>query len=273
VRSLDLGPLKDKDVEVLLRRLAGGAGRGVPEGSGEEPEGSDHARSELERLGEWLAAETGGQPFYLLETLKALIEEEKLVVRARPDGGGVLGVGPNLRVESGRGDLLPSSVREVIRSRLSRLSPAASELLAAGAVLGRRFGFETLVGVAGLAEAEGLRGLDELLGRRLLLEESVGQEEEALVRFDAVYSFSHEKIRQVAHTEGGQARRRVLHRRAFGVLEGVAPHPRSWRATRWRAVCGTRPSIIPWRPATRPRRCSPCGTPSCTTSGRGRCWM
>ena len=223
VRSLDLGPLKDKDVEVLLRRLAGAAGD--PEGSGEEPEGSDHARSELERLGEWLAAETGGQPFYLLETLKALIEEDKLVVRARPDGGGVLGVGPNLRGESGRGDLLPSSVREVIRSRLSRLSPAASELLAAGAVLGRRFGFETLVGVAGLAEAEGLRGLDELLGRRILLEEGVGQEEEALVRFDAVYSFSHEKIRQVAHTEGGQARRRVLHRRAFGVLEGGGASP------------------------------------------------
>jgi DNA-binding SARP family transcriptional activator/tetratricopeptide (TPR) repeat protein len=219
VRSLALGPLGNEDVEGLLLRLARVGSESVG-----DPEGSDQARPGLQRFGEWLAAETGGQPFYLLETLKALIEEGKLVVWVRPDGGRVLGVGPTLRVESGLRGLLPSSVRAVIHSRLSRLSPAASELVAAGAVLGRRFGFETLVGVAGLGEAEGLRGLDELLGRRLLLEEGGGQEEEeeeeALVRFDAAYSFSHEKIRQVVYTEAGQARRRVLHRRAFGVLEG-----------------------------------------------------
>ena len=38
------------------------------------------------------------------------------------------------------------------------------------------------------------------------------------------YSFTHEKIRQVAYTEMGHARRRLLHRRAFEVLkEGGAP--------------------------------------------------
>ncbi len=116
---------------------------------------------------------------------------------------------------------LPQSVREVIRERLSRLSPSASELLAAGAVLGRRFGFGVLLAVAGLGETEGLRGLDELVERRLLLEEGVDQEKEVAPRYGgAPYSFSHEKIRQVAYTGCGQARRWVLHRRAFGVLEG-----------------------------------------------------
>ena len=38
------------------------------------------------------------------------------------------------------------------------------------------------------------------------------------------YSFTHEKIRQVAYTEAGPARRRLLHRRAFELLEeGVLP--------------------------------------------------
>ncbi len=225
-RSLVLGPLADEDVEGMLRRLAKvGSGSAVTsEESGEEPVGSNKARSELQRFGERLAAETGGQPFYLIETLKALLEEGTLTVRASPDGGGVLGVGPALRMERDLGSLLPLSVREVIRSRLSRLSPAASELLRAGAVLGRRFGFESLLGVAGLGEAEGLRGLDELIERRLLLEEASGQEQRPPGHFGAAYSFSHEKIRQVAHTEGGQARRSVLHRRAFEVLEkGGAP--------------------------------------------------
>ena len=97
----------------------------------------------------------------------------------------------------------------------------------AGAVLERGFGFESVVRMADLGEAEGLRGLDELIERRLLLEEAGGREEEAeepLLYTDATYSFSHEKIRQVAYTEGGRARRRVLHRRAFEVLEeGRAP--------------------------------------------------
>jgi tetratricopeptide (TPR) repeat protein len=109
----------------------------------------------------------------------------------------------------------------MIRARLSRLSPVASELLRAGAVLEQGFSFESVVGVAGLGEAEGLRGLDELIERGLLLEEAGGREgeEEPLLYAGATYSFSHEKMRQVAYTEGGEARRRVLHRRAFEVLE------------------------------------------------------
>ncbi len=223
VRNLGVGPLKSEDVEKMLRRLATGGSE--PARIPEESAGSDQPRSELERVGRWLAVETGGQPFYLVETLKALIEEGKLVVRARPDEGSVvLGISPALRVENDLSSLLPQSVREVIRSRLSRLSPAASDLLAAGAVLGRRFGFESLLGVAGLEEAEGLSALDELLGRRLLLEEGGGQEEGASLYRGATYSFSHEKIRQVAHTESGQARRRVLHRRALEVLkDGTTP--------------------------------------------------
>ncbi len=229
VKSLTLGPLGHEDVEEMLQRLAivGSESAGVPEGSGEESEVSDEARSELERFRKWIAAETGGQPFYLVETLKALLEEGKLVLRARLDGRGVLGVSSALKVESDLSGMLPQSVREVIRSRLSRLSQAASELLVAGAVLGRHFGFESLLGVASLGETEGLRGLDELVGRRLVLEEGGGHEEEegSPLYLGATYSFSHEKIRQVAYTEGGQARRWVLHRRAFEVLEGSGAPP------------------------------------------------
>src|SRR5215203_4343725 len=95
-------------------------------------------------------------------------------------------------------------------------------MLRAGAVLERSFTFESLMGVGGLGEAEGLRSLDELIERHLLLEEADGreeEEEEPLLYPGATYSFTHEKIRQVAYTEGGHARRRVLHRRAFEVLE------------------------------------------------------
>jgi DNA-binding SARP family transcriptional activator/predicted ATPase len=224
VRSLTLGPLGNEDVKGLLWRLGRRASK--PAGAVEEPVGSDEAEPGLGNLGEWLVAETGGQPFYLVETLKALLEEGELVVRSRADEKPVVEVGPSLRAGNDLRDLLPQSVREVIRARLSRLSSAASELLRAGAVLERGFGFESLVSVTGLGEAEGLRGLDELIERRLLREETGGQEaEEPLLYPSATYSFSHEKIRQVAYTEGGPARRQVLHRRAFEVLEGSGAPP------------------------------------------------
>jgi DNA-binding SARP family transcriptional activator/tetratricopeptide (TPR) repeat protein len=219
VRNLTLGPLGNEDVGGLLRRLAR-AESTSPAWAPEQPGGSNGAQYEQEHFVERLLAETGGQPFYLVETLKALLEAGKLVIRAKADGETVVEVGPAWREGSTSRGLLPQSVREVIHARLSRLSATASELLRAGAVLERGFGFESVVRVAGLGEAEGLRGLDELIERRLLLEEAGGREEEEQLLYpDTTYSFSHEKIRQVAYTEGGRARRRVLHRRAFEVLE------------------------------------------------------
>jgi DNA-binding SARP family transcriptional activator/tetratricopeptide (TPR) repeat protein len=224
MRSLTLHPLADEDVEGLLGRLATRAGSPKPPaGALEEVGGLNGEGSELKRLGERLALETDGQPFYLVETLKAMLEVGMLLIRRRADGEMVVEVGPSLRAKkSALRGLLPQSVREVIRARLSRLSAEASELLRAGAVLERGFSFESVVGVAGLGEAEGLGGLDELIERRLLLEEAGGREEETLLYPSPTYSFSHEKIRQVAYTEMGHARRRLLHCRAFEVLEESA---------------------------------------------------
>jgi DNA-binding SARP family transcriptional activator len=224
MRSLSLGTLAEEDVEELLKQLATRAGSSSkpPVGALEEVGGSSGMESGLKRLGERLAAETDGQPFYLVETLKALLEEGMLLIRSHADGETVVEVGPALRTKksTSRG-LLPKSVREVIRSRLSRLSAEASELLRAGAVLERGFSFESVMEVADLGEAESLRALDELIERHLLLEEAGSREEEEPLFWypGPTYSFSHEKIRQVAYTEMGHARRRLLHRRAFEVLK------------------------------------------------------
>ncbi len=221
-RSLTLTPLRTEDTKGLLKRLT--RGEVEPAGSPVDTGVSDEERSELERFGGWLAAETGGQPFYLVETLKALLEEGRLTMRARPNGELLLEVGTALTL---RGELssMPDSVRDVVRRRLYRLSQPASELLAAGAVLGRGFGFGVLQAVAGLGEIECLRVLDELVGRHLLFEEVGGRGEGRVLYPNVTYSFSHEKIRQVVYTEAGHARRSVLHRRAFEVLEGANASP------------------------------------------------
>ena len=92
------------------------------------------------------------------------------------------------------------------------------------------------------------------------------------LRPSPTYSFTHEKIRQVAYTEAGTARRRMLHRRAFELLEeGVLLPPHSWRDMRLWRVLQSRPSGILWRRGIKRWKYLPHGTPSSTTKGRAPC--
>lgn len=168
---------------------------------------------ELEQFARWLFAETGGQPFYMIETLKALLEREVLVSYQKTDGSWAIDFTSAASGESRLHGILPSSVRGVIRSRLTQLSSGAFSLLAAGAVLGQGFTFEQVCKVADLRESEGLAALDEVL-KSQVLQEVAGKDEE-----EVSYFFAHDKIRDVIYTEAGDARRRILHRRTLEMLE------------------------------------------------------
>jgi DNA-binding SARP family transcriptional activator/tetratricopeptide (TPR) repeat protein len=134
---------------------------------------------------------TGGNPFFLMETLRALIEAgEKLEDLASVE------------------DLpISATVRETVKVRLGRLSPVARQVLQAGAVLGPAFRSEVVHRTAGRGEIEVLDGLDELLARQVLEEQDIG------------YQFNHEIIRAVAYGDLSYGRRRLLHRRAGEALE------------------------------------------------------
>lgn len=135
-----------------------------------------------------LHARTAGNPLFVLETLRFLSEH----------GGAVE---------------LPPRIRDVIAARLDRLVPVSRETLLAVAVLGERCGLGTIARTVEAGEAEVVRALEDLTRRRLL-NEAGGR-----------YAFTHQRIRDVAHDEASDARRRVLHRRAFAALaaEGGAP--------------------------------------------------
>jgi DNA-binding SARP family transcriptional activator/tetratricopeptide (TPR) repeat protein len=199
VKRLTLDPLAAEETLDLVRVLAGGAaGR------------SEGISSDLERFGRWLFEETRGHPLFLAETIKTLLDRGVLAARLGAEGSWSLGLGPEASDTDALRGLIPESVREAIDAQLSRLSPAALALLAAGAVLGSGFTFEQLVKVMGLHEDEALSALDEVLASRLLRETDAQHD---------VYAFSHEKVRDVAYTEAGAARRRIFHRRALAALE------------------------------------------------------
>lgn len=173
---------------------------------------------------QWLFDETDGQPFFIAETLKAL--HDRNVLSTQPDGKWSFfdrreleGI---IRGRSSRSMLISSRIRALIVSRLTSLSPLALEMLVSAAVLGQEFNFDHLYKVAGLEEREGLSALDELLDRKLISE---SQELKAGNASESFFIFSHDKIREVAYTEAGAARRRVMHRRAFDVLRATNATP------------------------------------------------
>jgi DNA-binding SARP family transcriptional activator len=158
---------------------------------------------------QWVYCETRGQPFYLMETLKDLLERRVLHPKRRAVGQWSFAV--DAEHDLGQAVRVPSTVRAVIRSRLNRLSPNAFSLLAAGAVLEQQITFERLCATSNVNEDLALPALDELISSRLLLEA-------AQPGVASAYAVVNDMLRDVVYTEAGDARRRLFHRRALEFL-------------------------------------------------------
>ncbi len=200
---LQLGPLTSEDILHLLQAFGG------------KTDKAGKQAANLERFGQWLFVETEGQPFYLMETLKVLLERHVLTPQPNEDGGWTIDFTAALEDEAMARGFFPPSVREVICARLDRLTPNAFALLVAGAVLNHGITFTYLCQVADLTEHDGLLALDEVLYNHLLYE----PEREGKHMADGRYVFAHATIRAVVYAEAGEARRSIFHRRAVQALQ------------------------------------------------------
>lgn len=156
--------------------------------------------ADLPQLAGRLHHATGGNPFFVLETLRALLEDGRL---ADPP------------------DQLPlaPTVQAAIQRRLERLSPLGRQILEAAAVLAPDLVFELLLPTAGRSDLETAQGLDELTGRQLLVD-------------GGPLRFIHDLVRQVAYDAISPWRRRILHRRAAETLRDArsSQHDPVWAA-------------------------------------------
>jgi DNA-binding CsgD family transcriptional regulator len=144
---------------------------------------------------------TRGNVFFVRETLRSLVESGRL--HRREDGQWLGWDFAELE--------LPGSIREVLVTRLERLSPAARAVAELAAAIGARCDHELLRASSNLADSVLLSGVDEL--RRLqLIHETAST---AAVR----YEFVHPLVRQALYEELGAARARMLHASIAQALE------------------------------------------------------
>ena len=101
-------------------------------------------------------------------------------------------------------------------ARLDRL-PAAKQVAQIGAVIGREFSYILLIAAAGLSEAQLTRGLDELVAAGLVFRRGLAPE--------AVYTFKHALVQEIAYESLLKRRRQQAHRQ---IAEIVQNQLREW---------------------------------------------
>jgi DNA-binding CsgD family transcriptional regulator len=149
-------------------------------------------------LAELLRNQTQGNPFFIGEILRAMVESGTLVQR---DG--------IWTTEVALSDLsIPEGVREVVSRRLSRLSANANALLALASAIGSTLDASLLTAISDVGEDAVLDALDEATSASLLKETSTG-----------AYEFTHALVRATLNDGSSGARRAQRHRRIAEALQ------------------------------------------------------
>ena len=144
-----------------------------------------------------LHRETDGNPFFVEEIVKAMIDDKSL---QRVEG--------QWRQRSTGELLLPQSVKAAIGSRLQHVSEGCNQVLRTAAVIGKTFAFDELAPVVDIDEDPLLDVLDEAVAAQLVAAGRSGS-----------FSFTHDKIREVLYDELNPIRRRRIHARCATQLE------------------------------------------------------
>ena len=167
-------------------------------------------------LSQWLYDQTQGQPLYLMETLKTLLEQEILMWQQTDAQAWTLEMTDSTKTNwpATMQRFLPPTVREHIRQRFIQLAPATQHVLIAGAVLGQNFRLLSVCQVAKVDENVGVDAIEEALQKQI-----VQEKEHTRSWSEQAYVFSHGKVREVIYTEAGEARRKLYHQRAFETIQ------------------------------------------------------
>jgi predicted ATPase len=173
-----------------------------------------------------LIARTAGNPFFLEESVRTLVETRVLV--GEPGAYRLAQALPTIQV--------PATVQAVLAARIDRLPPEDKHLLQTAAVIGTEVPLPLLQAIADMPEVVLHRGLAHLQAAEFLYETRLFPE--------ADYTFTHALTHEVAYGSLLLERRRVLHARLVEAIEALAPERGAEAVLQ-----------------ARPHGCDPCGMP------------
>jgi class 3 adenylate cyclase/tetratricopeptide (TPR) repeat protein len=155
----------------------------------------------LRALKTWLINRTEGNPFFIQESIRTLVETQALT----GERGAYRLVKPIESIQ------LPATIHAVLAPRIDRLPAEGKRLLQAASVIGKDVPLVLLQAIADMSEDEIRRNLAILQAGDFLHE---------LRLFPSMeYTFRHTLTQEVAHDTVLRGRRRVLHARVLDALE------------------------------------------------------
>ncbi|MCZ6872682.1 MAG: AAA family ATPase, partial [bacterium] len=182
--QLRLDPLPPEGADTFLQTLLG-----------------DHAS--LKPLKQLLIERTHGNPFFLEESVRTLLETD--VLMGEPGTYRLVQDLPTIQV--------PATVQAILAARIDRLPPEEKQLLQTASVIGTEVPFTLLQTIAELPETALHQDLTHLQAAEFVYETSLFPEH--------IYTFKHALTHEVAYGGLLQERRRTLHARIMNALEGV----------------------------------------------------
>jgi class 3 adenylate cyclase/tetratricopeptide (TPR) repeat protein len=161
---------------------------------------------ELQPLRRLLIEWTDGNPFFLEESVRTLVETKALIGER----------GAYRLTQAVHSLQVPSTVQAVLAARIDRLQPEEKRLLQTAAVIGKDVPFALLQALAELTEPDLGRRLTHLQAAEFLYETSLFP--------DLEYTFKHALTHEVAYGSLVLERRRVLHARIVEAIERHYPN-------------------------------------------------
>ncbi|WP_342238269.1 AAA family ATPase [Inquilinus sp. OTU3971] len=209
--QIRIDPLRQGSAEVLLDALLG-TDRTAGDGG---RVGSAHAGPPLPDLKRLLIERTEGNPFFLEECVRTLVET-----------GALVGERGAYQLTSEVADIrVPATVQAVLAARIDRLPAEQKRLLQTMAVIGKDAPFALLRAITTEATGTASRDLitEEELRAGLAHLQAVEFLYEANVFPVLEYTFKHALTHEVAYGSLLQERRKVLHARIAAAIETLYP--------------------------------------------------
>ena len=161
-------------------------------------------------LADGIYQETEGNPFFIEEVVKVLIEEQKLY---RENGRWCCSALDEMEI--------PQSVRVAIQARIGKLAEPAQEALRLAAVLGREFDFDALARASDADEESLVAALEQAERAQIVAE--VRPASPAGRARGTKFTFAHALIPSTLREGLSGPRRRRLHARAAAAIESLHP--------------------------------------------------
>ncbi len=152
-----------------------------------------------------LINESGGNPFYLEEAARGLVQSEQLI---RQDGKWRL-------TRSIEEIYIPHSIEGQVMAHLDMLDDASRMVLQHASVIGTSFSYELLQAITPLKEFD--RALENLIQRGLIIEPAEASDS------DRMLAFSQMVVREVAYKSMLRKSRRELHEKIVSLTEKARP--------------------------------------------------